>query len=66
MQEKRNQVNILDLFFYFLSNWYWFVLCIAICVGIAYYRYAKTPLVYRSEATIIIKDPNNMQTTARL
>ena len=66
MQEKRNQVNILDLFFYFLSNWYWFVLCVVICVGIAYYRYAKTPLVYRSEATIIIKDPNNAQATARL
>ena len=54
-----NSVNLVDLFFYLLSYWYWFVLCILICCGLAYYKYAKTTFVYRSDATVVIKDPSN-------
>ena len=64
--KNNNQVNLVDLFFYLLRNWYWFAICVAICVGIAYYRYAKKPLVYRSDATVIIKDPSNTQSTVQM
>lgn len=67
MQEKNdNQINVVDLFFYLLGKWYWFVLCCAIFVGLAYYRYAKMPFIYRSDATVIIKDPSNTQATVRM
>ena len=67
MNEKNNnQVNLVDIFFYLLAHWYWFVACVLICVGYAYYRYAKTQLVYQSDATIIIKDPSNTRTTVQL
>ena len=67
MQEKNNvQINVVDLFFYLLSKWYWFVLCCAVFVGLAYYRYAKMPFVYRSEATVIIKDPSNTRSTVHM
>ena len=69
MNNKNNNnssINLVDLFFYLLSHWYWFLLCILICCGYAYWRYAKTPFVYRSDATVIIKDPSNARTTASL
>ena len=70
MQNKNNknkdQINLVDLFFYLLSHWYWFVLCVAIAVGYAYYKYAKTPFVYRSGVTVVIKDPSNSVRSVRL
>ena len=68
MQENKNnnRVNLVDLFLYFLSHWYWFVLCVAIAGGYAYYKYAQTPFVYRSDATVIIKDPSSARTTASM
>ena len=61
-----NRVNLVDLFLYLLSHWYWFVLCMALCGSYAYYQYAKQPFVYRSDATVIIKDPSRAQTTASM
>lgn len=67
MQEKNNsQVNLPDLFFYLLGKWYWFALCIIICLGYTCYKYSKMPFVYRSDATVIIKDPSNTRFTAQL
>ena len=71
MQNQNNSnntasVNLVDLFLYLLSHWYWFVLCVALCGGYAYYKYAKMPFIYRSDATVIIKDPSRAQTTASL
>jgi hypothetical protein len=63
---NKNQVNLVDLFFYLLGNWFWFALCVIVCVGFAYYRYSKMPLVYRSDATIIIKDPSNTRSTVQM
>ena len=67
MQEKNNnRVNLIDLFLYLLNHWYWFLLCAAICGGYAYYKYAQKPFVYRSDATIIIKDPSNARTAGSM
>ena len=41
-------VNILDLFFYLLSYWYVFVICVAVCVGYQMYKYSKSTFVYRA------------------
>ena len=69
MQQKEknnNQINLTDLFMYLLGHWYLFILSIVLCVGFAWYRYAKTPHVYRSDATVIIKDPSNSQSTVHM
>ena len=66
MKENKNTVNLLDLFWYLLANWYWFLLSIIVCTGFVYYRYAKTQQVYRSDATVIIKDPSNTRSSVRL
>ena len=61
-----NSINLVDLFFYLLNHWYWFALCILLACGYAYYKYSKTPFTYRADATVIIKDPSNSRSTARL
>ncbi|MBR5660169.1 MAG: polysaccharide biosynthesis tyrosine autokinase [Bacteroidales bacterium] len=70
MQNKNNknkdQINLVDLFFYLLSHWYWFVLCVALALGYTYYKYARTPFIYRSGVTVIIKDPSNSVRSVRL
>ena len=53
--QKKDQVNLVDLFFYLLRYWYIFLLCILVACAYAYYRYEKTPFTYRSSAQVIIK-----------
>ena len=65
-KNRNNQVNLVDILLYLLRYWYWFLLCIGIAVGITYYYYAKTPFVYRSDVTVVIKNPENTQRTVRL
>ncbi len=59
-------LNIVDLFMYLAFQWKWFLLSILICGGIAWYNYARAPLVYFRSATVIIKDPSNKASTSGL
>lgn len=59
-------INLVDLVVYLLSKWKWFVLSILIFGGVAWYHYAKSPLVFFRSATVIIKDPSNKTSTAGL
>ena len=63
---KNNSINLVDLFFYLLGHWYWFAICVIIGLGYAYSKYSKQQHMYSSEATVIIKDPSNTQTTIQL
>ena len=69
MANKKNDsssVNLLDLFYYLLGYWYWFVLCVLLVAGYQYYRYEKTPFLYRSAASVVIKNPSNTLSTVRM
>ena len=59
-------INLIDLFLYFASHWKWFLLSVLVCGGIAWYNYARAPLVYFRSATVIIKDPSNKTSTTGL
>lgn len=63
---RNEQVNLVDIFYYLLGNWYWFLLCILICLVVAYIRYAQTPYKYTSQVTAIIKNAGDDVRTARL
>ena len=64
--KNESGLNVLDLFFYLLSKWPWFLLSILVCGGFAWYQYAKAPFVYFGQATVIIKDPSNKTSSAGL
>lgn len=63
---RNEQVNLIDIFYYLLNNWIWFVLCIAVCLVIAYSRYSRMPFSYTSVVTAVLKDPNSGTRSARL
>ena len=65
-KSRNEQINLVDLFFFLLSHWYWFLICVAIALGYAYYRYAKSPLVYQGNVTVVIKDPSNTTRSVRM
>ena len=59
-KDSNDILQIKDLFNICLSNWYWFLLSLVVCLGIAVYKILKTPPVYSRTATVMIK-PNNVQ-----
>ena len=63
---RNEQVNLIDIIYYLLGNWYWFLLCILICLVVAYIIYARTPYKYSSQVTAIIKNAGDDVRTARL
>ena len=65
-QKNDQGVNLIDLLVFFASKWKWFLLSILVCGGIAWYNYARAPLVYFRSATVIIKDPSNKTATTGL
>ena len=63
---RNEQVNLIDLFYYLIGNWYWFLLCILVALGIAFYHYSRMPFMYSSGVTAIIKNPGDDIRSARL
>ena len=63
---RNEQVNLVDLFYYLIGNWYWFLLCVLIALGIAFYHYSRMPFMYSSGVTAIIKNPGDDIRSARL
>lgn len=45
-----------DLLWLCLSRWYWFVISLVLCCGMAVYYIMKTPPVYERSAALLIKD----------
>ena len=64
--KNSDSVNLLDLFFYLLSKWKWFLLFAIIGVGAAYAWYSSSEFTYFKTATITIKDPENKTYSAGL
>ena len=55
---RNEQINLVDIFYYLLSNWIWFVICMILALGIGYMLYARRPLVYTKKITAVLKDPS--------
>ena len=68
MQNKKqnDSINLLDLFFYLLSKWKWFLLSATIGVLVAYAIYSATSFTYFCSATIVIKNPEDKAVSASL
>ncbi len=68
MEEQRNTVSenmpqtagsrfsLHDIVHMVLSNWYWFVISVGICLAAAVFYLKRTPKTYARTATILVKD----------
>lgn len=55
-QQVEGGVNLRDVFSICLSNWYWFVISIVLCLGIALWHIMRTPPLYTQSASMLIKE----------
>ena len=55
-QQEENSFDIKDIVCLCLANWKWFVISLALCLGIATFHILKTAPVYQRTASILIKD----------
>ncbi|MDO7171385.1 GumC family protein [Mariniflexile sp. AS56] len=55
-QSNSNQFNLKKLFSLFYKKWYWFILSILICLGIAFINLRYTTPVYAAFAKIMLLD----------
>lgn len=56
LQNTQDFVRIQDLLYLCLAKWHWFVLSLAVCLGVAIAYLLRTPPVYTRSASILIKD----------
>ena len=55
-RELNNTFTIQEFVEMVLRNWYWFIISILLCGGIALYYLASTPNTYMRTATVVVKD----------
>lgn len=63
-QDSRHSIEPLDLtglLLDFLSSWKWFLLCVIVCVSLAYVKYKREIPVYSVAASVYLADDNNSQ-----
>lgn len=51
-----NYISLKDLYYLCRARWRWFLLSLAICLGVAFVYLLRTPKIYTGTATIMIKD----------
>ncbi len=55
-QQEESFLNIHDIIYLCIARWKWFVLSLAVCLGIAMYYVLKTPPTYQRTASVLIKE----------
>ena len=55
-QENENSIQIKDIIFLIISNWYWFVISVITCLFVSlFYLYFATPM-YNVSARLLVND----------
>ncbi len=55
-QQEESFLNIHDIIYLCIARWKWFVLSLAVCLGVAMYYVLKTPPTYQRTASVLIKE----------
>ena len=62
-QSKRDDVNLVKLFFLILSNWYWYILALSLMLLAAWLYNRYTPPTWQVTATVLIEDDQKNQSS---
>ena len=58
-ENSENGINIRDLVFIVLNNWYWFVVSVLVCLIATAFIYKAQPKTYSAQGTILVRDDDN-------
>ena len=56
---EQNSINLRDIVFLVLNNWYWFVISVVVCLGVAALVYKTQPKTFTASGTILVRDNGN-------
>ena len=56
---EQGSINLRDIVFLVLNNWYWFVISVVVCLGVAALVYKMQPKTFTSSGTILVRDNGN-------
>ena len=59
VENQEHSINIRDIVFMVINNWYWFVASVVLCLVIAGFIYKAQPKTYTATGTILVRDNNN-------
>ena len=51
----------MDILWYLLTNWKWYVLALIVCLAFAYNKYIRAPRTYYSSIDVLINDPSKSE-----
>ena len=55
-ENNESSINIRDLIFIVLNNWYWFLASVILCLVVAGFIYKAQPKAYTANGTILVRD----------
>ena len=61
---KAEELNIGELVKPYISKWYWFILSVLLCVLLAFWMIKHSAPVYKSSASVLIKDAKKMSSAS--
>lgn len=53
--QQQDMLQIKDILYLCLSKWYWFLISLAICLGVATFKILRTPPIYNRSMSLMIK-----------
>ena len=56
VRKQESEINISDIFHLILANWYWFVLSVLVCGGVACFYLKSSSKIYSRKASVLIRD----------
>ena len=56
VRKQESEINITDILHLIWVNWYWFVLSVLVCGGIAFFYLKSSSKVYSRKASVLIRD----------
>ena len=56
VRKQESEINISDIFHLILANWYWFVLSVLVCSGVAFFYLKSSSKIYSRKASVLIRD----------
>ena len=64
-ENGENTLNLRDIIFLVLNNWYWFVISVLVCLAVAGVYYKMQPKSYSASGTILVRDNDNRRSTGK-
>lgn len=58
-QAEIDTIDLREIIYTVIGNWYWYLLSIAIALAAGYYYIQRQPKIYESSATVLIKQEQN-------